>query len=107
MRPKSDATWFSPLDADRIVVAHPGPSLCALAHGHPDPVARSRPNRPGGLDDRAAENAGFLFDWFHKTTLLPTDMELWWVGKLGLGAIAGRSQANGLSAQWTSGAISE
>ncbi|HKM52065.1 MAG TPA: glycosyltransferase [Isosphaeraceae bacterium] len=29
------------------------------------------------------KNAGFLFDWFQKTTLLPPDMELWWVGKLG------------------------
>ncbi len=80
---KADATWFSPLDADRIVVAHPGPSLCALAHGHPDPVVRS--DRIGlavsTLEPRKI--AGFVFDWFHNTTLLPAAMELWWVGKLG------------------------
>ena len=82
---KADATWFSPLDADRIVVAHPGPSLCVEAHCHPDPVVRS--DRIGLVVStiEPRKNAGFLLDWFHKTTLLPADMELWWVGKLGWG----------------------
>ena len=82
---KADATWFSPLDADRIVVAHPGPSLCVLAHGHPEHVVRS--DRIGLVVStiEPRKMAGFVFDWFHKTTLLPAAMELWWVGKLGWG----------------------
>ncbi len=82
---KADATWFSPLDADRIVVAHPGPSLCIESHCHPDPVVRS--DRLGLVVStiEPRKNASFLLDWFHNTTLLPADMELWWAGKLGWG----------------------
>jgi glycosyltransferase involved in cell wall biosynthesis len=80
---KADAVWFSPLDAERIVVAPPGPSLCVETHCHPDPVVRS--DRIGLVVStiEPRKNAGFLLDWFHKTPLLPPDMELWWVGKLG------------------------
>ena len=80
---KADALWFSPLDAERIVVAPPGPSLCVETHCHPDPVVRS--DRIGLVVStiEPRKNAGFLLDWFYKTALLPPDMELWWVGKLG------------------------
>jgi glycosyltransferase involved in cell wall biosynthesis len=80
---KADALWFSPLDAERVVVAPPGPSLCVETHCHPDPVVRS--DRIGLVVStiEPRKNAGFLLDWFHKTPLLPPDMELWWVGKLG------------------------
>jgi glycosyltransferase involved in cell wall biosynthesis len=80
---RADAFWFSPLDAERIVVAPPGPSLCVKTHCHPDPVVRS--DRIGLVVStiEPRKNFGFLLDWFHNTTLLPPDMELWWVGKLG------------------------
>ena len=80
---KADAAWFSPLDPERIVVAPPGPSLCVGTHRHRGRVARS--DRIGLVVStiEPRKNAGFLFDWFQKTTLLPPDMELWWVGKLG------------------------
>jgi len=80
---KADATWFSELDPERIIVAPPGPSLCVGTHRHRGRVAKS--DRIGLVVStiEPRKNAGFLFDWFQKTTLLPPDMELWWVGKLG------------------------
>ena len=80
---KADAAWFTSLDPERIVVAPPGPSLCVGTHRHRGQVARS--DRIGLVVStiEPRKNAGFLFDWFQKTTLLPRDMELWWVGKLG------------------------
>ena len=80
---KADAAWFSSLDPERIVVASPGPSLCVETHRHRGRVARS--DRIGLVVStiEPRKNAGFLFDWFQKTTLLPPDMELWWVGRLG------------------------
>jgi glycosyltransferase involved in cell wall biosynthesis len=80
---KADAAWFSSLEPEQIVVAPPGPSLCLKTHRHRGQVARS--DRIGLVVStiEPRKNAAFLFDWFHKTTLLPHDMELWWVGKLG------------------------
>ena len=80
---KADAAWFSALKPERIVVASPGPSLCVESHRHRGRVARS--DRIGLVVStiEPRKNAGFLFDWFQKTTLLPRDMELWWVGRLG------------------------
>ncbi len=80
---RCDAGWFSSFDAERIVVASPGPSLCVETHGHKGPVARS--DRVGLVVStiEPRKNAAFLLNWFQKTTLLPRDTELWWVGKLG------------------------
>ena len=80
---KADAAWFTSLDQDRIIVAPPGPSLCVNTHRHRGRVARS--DRIGLVVStiEPRKNANFLFDWFQKTTLLPPDMELWWVGRLG------------------------
>jgi glycosyltransferase involved in cell wall biosynthesis len=80
---KADAAWFSPLDQERIVVAAPGPSLCVGVHRHRGRVARSDRIGLAVSTIEPRKNAGFLFDWFQKTTLLPPDMELWWVGKFG------------------------
>ena len=80
---KSDAAWFSSLDQERIVVAPPGPSLCVGAHRHRGHVTRSERIGLAVSTIEPRKNAAFLFDWFQKTTLLPPDMELWWVGKLG------------------------
>jgi glycosyltransferase involved in cell wall biosynthesis len=80
---KADAAWFSSIEPERIAVAWPGPSLCVETHRHRGRVARS--DRIGLVVStiEPRKNAGFLFDWFQKTTLLPRDTELWWVGKLG------------------------
>jgi glycosyltransferase involved in cell wall biosynthesis len=80
---KADAAWFSPLDPERILVAPSGPSLCVELHGHRGPVVRS--DRVGLVVStiEPRKNMAFLFDWFHHTRLLPPDMELWCVGKLG------------------------
>ena len=80
---KADAAWFSSLDPERIVVAPSGPSLCVESHRHRGRVART--DRIGLVVStiEPRKNAVFLFDWFQKTTLLPPDLELWWVGKLG------------------------
>jgi glycosyltransferase involved in cell wall biosynthesis len=80
---KADAAWLSPMDPDRVIVAHSGPSLCVHEHGHNGKVRR-RPNV--GLVVSTLEprkNARFLFDWFQNSKELPGDAELWWVGPMG------------------------
>ena len=80
---KADAEWLSNIEADRIVVAHSGPSLCVARHGHTAPVER-QPN--AGLIVSTLEprkNPEFFCNWFHSSTALPDDAELWWVGSIG------------------------
>jgi len=80
---KADASWLSPFDQERIVVAHSGPSICVERHGHTAPVRR---NPRAGLVVSTIEprkNAFFLLDWFRDTQALPDDAELWWVGPSG------------------------
>lgn len=80
---KADASWLSPFDQTRIVVAHSGPSVCVERHAHTRPVRR---NPKAGLVVSTLEprkNAFFLLDWFRETDALPDDAELWWVGPLG------------------------
>jgi glycosyltransferase involved in cell wall biosynthesis len=80
---KADAEWLSPMDPDRVIVAHSGPSLCVLEHEHAGKVRR-RTNV--GLVVSTLEprkNAQFLFDWFLNSEVVPADAELWWVGPMG------------------------
>ena len=80
---KADAAWLSPMDPDRILVAHSGPSLCVARHEHAETPSR-KPNV--GLVVSTLEprkNAQFLFDWFLKSEVVPDDAELWWVGPMG------------------------
>ena len=80
---KADAAWLSPMDPDRVIVAHSGPSLCVARHEHQAPVERL-PNV--GLVVSTLEprkNAQFLFDWFLNSKRVPDDSELWWVGPIG------------------------
>jgi hypothetical protein len=79
---KADAGWLSDFPQDRILVAHPGPSLCLLRHLHGRRVAR-RPDV--GLMVSAPEsrqNAGLVIDWFRSSGSLPDGSELWWVGRI-------------------------
>jgi len=80
---KADAAWLSPMEQDRVLVAHSGPSLCVGEHGHAGKVRR-RPDV--GLVVSTLEprkNARFLFDWFLNSPALPADAQLWWVGPQG------------------------
>ena len=43
----------------------------------------SRPDRSGGLDDRAPEECPLPFRLVSQVAFLPPDIELWWVGTLG------------------------
>ena len=80
---KADAAWLCPMDPDRIVVAHSGPSLCVGGHGHARRVRR-RPNVGLVVSTREPrKNAQFLLDWFLESKELPDDAELWWVGAQG------------------------
>src|SRR5262249_9097997 len=80
---KADAAWFSSVDPDRIVVAYPGPSLCVGSHRHLGPVGRSDRIGLGVSAIEPRKNAACLVDWFHNRKLLPPEMELGWVGRLG------------------------
>jgi glycosyltransferase involved in cell wall biosynthesis len=80
---KADSAWLSPIEPDRVLVAHSGPSLCVGEHGH---QGRVRRRENVGLVVSTLEprkNAGFLFDWFQASKSLPPDAELWWVGPMG------------------------
>ena len=80
---RADAEWLTAIDPSRIVVAPSGPSLCVARHAAPRPVARQ--NHVGlvvsTLEPR--KNPEFFCDWFHTSTALPRDAELWWVGSIG------------------------
>jgi hypothetical protein len=80
---KADAAWFSSVDPERIVVAHSGPSLCVESHCHRGSVARSDQIGLVVATIEPGKHTASLIEWFHKTTLLPPDMELWWLGKPG------------------------
>ncbi len=80
---KADAAWLSPMPPDRIKVAHSGMSLCLKTHRYPHKVRRSPKIGLAVSTVEPRKNAGFLLDWFHNSTALPPDMELWWVGRMG------------------------
>ncbi len=80
---KADAAWLSPMDANKVVVAPSGPSLCVGKHGHRGWVRR-RTNV--GLVVSTLEprkNARFLFEWFMGSDEVADGSELWWVGPMG------------------------
>ena len=80
---KADAAWLCPMPQDRIKVAHSGMSLCLREHRHRGKVRRSTRIGLAVSTVEPRKNAGFLLDWFHATTVLPADAELWWVGRMG------------------------
>ena len=80
---KADAAWLCPMPQDRIRVAHSGMSLCLREHRHRGKVRRSSHIGLAVSTVEPRKNAGFLLDWFHASSVLPSDAELWWVGKMG------------------------
>jgi glycosyltransferase involved in cell wall biosynthesis len=77
---RRDAGWLSTAEPSNIVVEYPGPSLCV--HGH---LAQTKaPRRSNVILIVAAleprKNGPFVLDWFLRSSALPEDMELWWVG---------------------------
>jgi len=80
---RADAEWLTAIDPTRIVVASSGPSLCVGRHATRNAVQR-RSNV--GLVVSTLEprkNPEFFCDWFHSSTVLADDAELWWVGSIG------------------------
>src|SRR5581483_5388905 len=96
---KADASWLGALPPERVVVGHPGPSLCEQRHAFPDPVTR-RDNVMlvvATLEPR--KNGRFLLEWFLNTSVLKPGMELWWVGPKGwLGEAEAARNQNGIRA---------
>jgi len=80
---QADASWLCSLPAEDVVVAYPGPSLCAREHAHSGGVTRK--DRVilvvSTLEPR--KNGQFLLDWFLETEVLEPGTELWWAGPAG------------------------
>jgi glycosyltransferase involved in cell wall biosynthesis len=79
----ADAAWLAAIDPARIVVAQSGPSLCV---GHHAGQGQAKRRDEVGLIVSTLEprkNPEFVFRWFHTSTDLPANAELWWVGSIG------------------------
>lgn len=77
---RHDASWLSTVKPSDVVVGYPGPSLCV--HGHASRERQARRSNVllvvAALEPR--KNGPFVLDWFLRSTALPQEMELWWVG---------------------------
>ncbi|HUY33508.1 MAG TPA: glycosyltransferase [Pirellulales bacterium] len=80
---RADAAWLSPVPADDVVVAYPGPSQCLARHAHAGSVERRRNAILIVGTREPRKNGDFLVDWFLHSRLLPGDVELWWAGPEG------------------------
>jgi glycosyltransferase involved in cell wall biosynthesis len=80
---KADAAWLTSVDPATVVTAHSGPSMCVDSHLHERPVRRSARIGLAVSTLEPRKNTRFLLDWFRETSVLPADVELWWVGGLG------------------------
>ncbi len=80
---RADAEWLTTIDPARIVVAHSGPSLCVTKHAAPQTTQRQAHVGLVVSTLEPRKNPEFFCDWFHTSTALPPDAELWWVGSIG------------------------
>ncbi|WZO99728.1 glycosyltransferase family 1 protein [Isosphaeraceae bacterium EP7] len=80
---KADAAWLSSVEPERVVTAYPGPSMCVGSHLHKKPIKRSERIGLAVSTLEPRKNTRFLLNWFRETSVLPRDVELWWVGGLG------------------------
>jgi glycosyltransferase involved in cell wall biosynthesis len=80
---KADSRWLTPLAEDDVVVASPGPSVCAFAHASGAPIERHPARFLVVATHEPRKNAAFVLDWFEDTSLLPEDAELYWAGPEG------------------------
>jgi glycosyltransferase involved in cell wall biosynthesis len=80
---RADAAWLSPVSADDVAVAYPGPSQCLARHAHVGAIERRRNAILIVGTREPRKNGDFLVDWFLHTKLLPDDFELWWAGPKG------------------------
>lgn len=92
---KTDASWLGALPAEKVVVGHPGPSLCEQKHAFSGSVERRNDVMLVVATLEPRKNGRFLLDWFLSTQVFQTAMELWWVGPKGWlgGADAPSTQA--------------
>lgn len=80
---RADASWLCTLPTEHVDVGYPGPSLCVEQHACPDPVERRRNVILIVSTLEPRKNGRFLLEWFLNTRVLPSGMELWWVGPPG------------------------
>jgi hypothetical protein len=80
---KADASWLCPLPAERIRVAHPGPSLCVGRHASARGVERRSDLILIVSTREPRKNARFVLDWFLDSPSLPPGAEIRWVGPRG------------------------
>jgi glycosyltransferase involved in cell wall biosynthesis len=80
---KADAGWLCSVPTDDVVVCYPGPTLCLREHAHRGEVSRHAGIILVVSTLEPRKNGPFLFRWFLNTPVLPSGMELWWVGPRG------------------------
>jgi len=80
---KHDAGWLSDVRPDDVVVAYPGPSLCAGRHVGGEGPATVPPYLLVVATREPRKNVAFVHDWFLRSALIEPDTELWWVGPRG------------------------
>jgi glycosyltransferase involved in cell wall biosynthesis len=79
---QSDSHWLSALPPERVLLAHPGPTLCIREHAAP-PVPRSDTIILVVSTLEPRKNGRFLFEWFLNSDALPPNIELHWAGPHG------------------------
>ena len=77
---RRDAGWLSSARPENIVVGYPGPSLCVHGHLATDPGPRHANVILAVAALEPRKNGPFVLDWFLRSTVLPENFELWWVG---------------------------
>jgi glycosyltransferase involved in cell wall biosynthesis len=87
---KADAGWLSPIPPEKLVLGRPGPSLCRIGHAARAVCQRQSNTVVVVATREPRKNEQFLKDWFSKTTVLPADTELVWVGPEGWATEPGR-----------------
>ncbi len=80
---KHDARWLCAKPNADVIVGRPGPSMCVRSHAHPGAVPRRDDIILVVSTLEPRKNGPFLLDWFCKTEVLPSGMQLWWVGPQG------------------------
>lgn len=80
---KFDSTWLSGMPAEDVICGYPGPSLCVHEHAAGRRIERRKDVILVVSTWEPRKNARFLLDWFLETSVLPEEMEMWWVGPPG------------------------
>jgi glycosyltransferase involved in cell wall biosynthesis len=77
---RAESSWLCDVPPERVVVCHPGPSLCPDGHAWPGPVARRADVVLAVSPPGACLDGRLLLEWFAQTPALGPRAQLWWVG---------------------------